>query len=114
MNACLGAGISIQGLFLIPLLMGAFYFDRIFVYINTLFISIVATMSFRVSVFPGQMFSFFLTFAPMLVGFGVTSQFILMLITLIRALLEHVEHLDQECNELKISHLKVQKKDADF
>jgi hypothetical protein len=71
-------------------------------------------MGFRDSVFPGQIFSFFLTFAPMLVGFGLTSQFVLMLNTLIRELLEHVEDLDQVRNELNDGSPETAKKDADF
>jgi uncharacterized membrane protein (DUF106 family) len=96
-----GPFVNLRGFYLIPLLLGAFYFDRGYVYINTVFIAIVATMSFRDSVFPNQSFHFLLTFMPFLLGFGLTSQFVLMLKTLIRSLLEHVEDLEDDLEEMK-------------
>jgi hypothetical protein len=104
---------SAIALFLIPLLIGAFYFDRGYVYINTVFIAIVATMSLRDGVFSGQQFPFFLTFFFMIIGFGLTAQFVLMLKTLIRGLLEHVEDLDDDLKMLKKRNERDQKDEPD-
>ena len=76
MDVVSGPIINLRGLFLIPLLIGAFYFDRSYVYINTFLMSVVFTMSFRDSVFPNQVFPFLFSFVPTLVGFGLTSQFV--------------------------------------
>jgi hypothetical protein len=108
-----GPVINLRGLFLIPLLIGAFYFDRIYVYINTFFISIVVTMSFRDSVFPNQFFPFLMTFIPFSVGLGLTAQFVLMLKTLIRNLLEHVEDLEGDVEELKEKIKRISNKETE-
>lgn len=107
-----GPLINLRPLILLPLLIGAFYFERLYVYINTFFISIVYSIGFRDSNFPGQSLPFLTSLVTTLIGFGLTAQFVLMLKTLIRNLLEHVEDLEGDVVELKEKIKRISNKET--